>query len=112
MSAIIGTSQYLCYFNQGPEGPPFNDSPNCSGPNPATQGGITSAMPAGSWVGALVSGYLTDMIGRKTSIQIGAVIWIIGSTIICASQNIGESARMLTLRLDLTSFQVCSSLDA
>lgn len=46
-------------------------------------------MPAGSWVGALVSGYLSDIFGRKKSIMIGCVIWVIGSTIICASQNIG-----------------------
>lgn len=29
------------------------------------------------------------MLGRKKSIQIGAVIWCIGSIIVCASQNIG-----------------------
>lgn len=89
MSAIIGTPQYLCYFNQGPDGPPFNNSPSCSGPTPSVQGGITAAMPAGSWLGSLASGYLTDIFGRKRAIQIGAVIWLIGSTIICASQNIG-----------------------
>ena len=46
-------------------------------------------MPAGSWLGALVSGYLSDIFGRKKSIMIGCIIWVIGSTIICASQNIG-----------------------
>lgn len=45
-------------------------------------------MPAGSWVGSLASGYISDIFGRKKSIMIGCVIWIIGSTIICASQNI------------------------
>ncbi|CAK1358840.1 High-affinity glucose transporter [Cercospora beticola] len=89
MSAIISTTSYLCYFNQGPEGPPFNDNVNCSGPRASTQGGISAAMPAGSWVGALVSGYLSDILGRKKSIMIGCIIWVIGSTITCASQNIG-----------------------
>ena len=88
MSAIIGTQAYKCYFNQGPDGPPFNDNPKCSGPKPGPQGGITAAMPAGSWLGALVSGYVTDILGRKWAIMIGCIIWLIGSTIICASQNI------------------------
>jgi sugar porter (SP) family MFS transporter len=46
-------------------------------------------MPGGSFLGALISGPLSDMIGRKRSIQIGSVIWIIGSILVCASQNIG-----------------------
>ncbi|CAD0095783.1 unnamed protein product [Aureobasidium vineae] len=90
MSAILGTNQYKCYFNQGPVGPPFTDDPECSGPKADVQGGITAAMPGGSFIGALVSGFLTDWLGRKRAIQIGAVIWIIGSMIVCSSQNIGQ----------------------
>ncbi|WPH04526.1 high-affinity glucose transporter [Acrodontium crateriforme] len=91
MSAIIGTQAYKCYFNQGPDGPGFQnaDAPNCSGPTSAVQGGITAAMPAGSWLGALISGYVSDILGRRKSIMLGCIIWVIGSTIICASQNIG-----------------------
>lgn len=51
--------------------------------------GITAAMPGGSWVGAIVSGFLSDILGRKKAIQIGAVIWCLGSILVCASQNIG-----------------------
>jgi hypothetical protein len=51
-------------------------------------GGITASMPAGSWLGSLVSGYLSDILGRKKSIQIGSIIWCIGSILVCASQNI------------------------
>ncbi|KAF2202828.1 high affinity glucose transporter [Delitschia confertaspora ATCC 74209] len=89
MSAIIGTYQYKCYFNQGPHGPPFTDDPDCSGPHPNVQGGITAAMPGGSFLGAIASGWLSDRLGRKPTIQIGCVIWCIGSIIVCASQNIG-----------------------
>jgi hypothetical protein len=32
-------------------------------------------MPGGSFVGALLSGFLSDILGRKKSIQVGAVIW-------------------------------------
>ncbi|KAL9083697.1 MAG: hypothetical protein Q9165_008425 [Trypethelium subeluteriae] len=85
MSAIISTNQYSCYFNQGsrlPDG-------TCEGPTSSTQGGITAAMPGGSFIAALISGYLSDMFGRKRAIMIGCVIWVIGSTICCAAQNIG-----------------------
>ncbi|PGG99622.1 hypothetical protein AJ79_08482 [Helicocarpus griseus UAMH5409] len=93
MSAIISTEHYLCYFNEGPNYwgviTPDNPEGTCSGPTPSTQGGITAAMPGGSWIGALTSGYLSDIFGRKRSIQIGSLFWIIGSVISCASQNIG-----------------------
>lgn len=63
-------------------------------------------MPGGSWLGALgeqfhvfnapqdltsltASGYVSDILGRKRAIQAGAIIWCIGSIIVCASQNIG-----------------------
>ncbi|KAI9654278.1 MAG: hypothetical protein M1831_005443 [Alyxoria varia] len=89
MSAILGTNSYKCYFNQGPDGPPFNDEVKCSGPESLVQGGITASMAGGSWLGALISGPTSDRLGRKTSIQIGCIIWIVGSILCCASQNIG-----------------------
>jgi MFS family permease len=75
MSAIISTQPYLCYFNQGPDGPGYNDALTCSGPHSNTQGGITAAMAGGSWLGAIISGYLSDILGRKKSIMIGSLIW-------------------------------------
>ncbi|KAK3388745.1 general substrate transporter [Sordaria brevicollis] len=84
MSAIISTQPYLCQFNQLG----FNDKGLCLGPTNDVQGGITAAMPGGSWLGALCSGFVSDTFGRKRSIQIGSVIWIIGSIIVCAAVNI------------------------
>lgn len=74
LSAQLGTQAYKCYFNQGPEGPPFTDEP-CSGPKPLVQGGITAAMSAGSWLGAIISGFLSDRFGRKYTIMMGCILW-------------------------------------
>jgi MFS family permease len=38
-------------------------------------GGITASMPGGSWLGALISGYVSDILGRRRAIQVGSVIW-------------------------------------
>ena len=45
-------------------------------------------MAGGSWLGALISGFVTDLLGRKKAIMIGAVIWCIGCTIVSASQDV------------------------
>lgn len=89
MSAIIGTQQYRCYFNQGPHGPGYDDDPTCSGPSADVQGGITAAMPGGSFLGAICSGFISDKLGRNTAIKWGCLVWCIGSIITCAAQNIG-----------------------
>ena len=72
MSAIIGTTQYKCYFNQGPTPASPHD---CTGPKAGVQGGITAAMPGGSFLGALASGFLSDMLGRRKAIMLGPIIW-------------------------------------
>lgn len=74
LSAIISTDAYLCYFNQG-DVKYINGRRQCAGPTPNVQGGITASMAGGSWLGALCSGFLSDMVGRKSSIQVGSVIW-------------------------------------
>ncbi|KAG9042517.1 hypothetical protein FS842_002161 [Serendipita sp. 407] len=58
-------------------------------PGPDAQGGIVASMPAGSLVGALAVGKLADVLGRKLTIQISGVIWVIGSILQCASVNRG-----------------------
>ena len=76
MSAIIGTPQYKCYFNQGPTPAKMSD---CKGPRSDVQGGITASMAGGSWIAALFSGFLSDMLGRKKAIMIGSVIWCVAN---------------------------------
>ncbi|KAL2824239.1 general substrate transporter [Aspergillus cavernicola] len=86
MSAILGTQQYKCFFNQGG----LDEDGQCAGPTSSTQGGISASMPGGSFVGALASGIITDMFGRRKAIQLGAIIWCVGSIITCASFSIGQ----------------------
>lgn len=45
-------------------------------------------MAGGSWLASLFSGFLSDALGRKRTIMIGAVIWVIGCIIVAAAQNI------------------------
>jgi len=73
MSGILGTQAYKNFFGN---------------PVSYTQGGITASMPAGSLVGSLASSFLADKYSRKVALQISCVIWILGSILQCASQNI------------------------
>ncbi|KAH9993508.1 general substrate transporter [Russula compacta] len=54
-------------------------------PDPNVQGAIVSAMPAGSFCGALLVSYVADRIGRKNTVILSGVVWIIGSTLQCAA---------------------------
>jgi MFS family permease len=56
-----------------------------SNPGPNAQGAIVASMPAGSLVGALLVTKLGDKIGRKKTIIIAGMIWVLGSILQCAS---------------------------
>ncbi|KAF8902979.1 general substrate transporter [Mucidula mucida] len=58
-------------------------------PGSDAQGAIVAAMPAGSLVGALMVTQLADRIGRKKTIILSGLIWVIGSILQCASVNRG-----------------------
>lgn len=75
MSAWIGADQYLDYF----------DSPDSN-----LQGGITASMSAGSFAGAIAAGFISDKIGRRLSLMIASVVWIIGAVIQCSSHSIAQ----------------------
>jgi MFS family permease len=66
MSAIIGTDQYLNYFNN---------------PHGILQGGIASALAAGSIVGAVIAGPWSDWAGRRDAIWWSCLFWITGTAV-------------------------------
>ncbi|KAI5465259.1 sugar transporter family protein [Mariannaea sp. PMI_226] len=75
MSAIIGTQQYKEYFHN---------------PGSVKQGGITASMAGGSLLGALFSSWTGDRFGRRDSLFIASIIWVIGSALMCSVQNIAH----------------------
>jgi len=74
MSAIIGTQQYVAYFN-----------------NPAgvIQGSIGAALAAGSVVGSLFAGPLSDWLGRRDSIFVACLFWLVGTAVQVANNGVG-----------------------
>jgi MFS family permease len=74
MSGVLGTQAYKRYFGN---------------PVSYTQGAITAAMPAGSLVGSLASSFIADKYSRKGALQFSCLLWILGSILQAASQNIG-----------------------
>ena len=50
------------------------------------QGAIVASMPAGSFVGALMVTKLADLVGRRGTIMLSGILWVIGSILQCAAQ--------------------------
>jgi MFS family permease len=64
INAIIGTDQYIDYFNN---------------PHGTLQGAIGSALAAGSVLGAICAGPLSDWQGRRDAIWYACIFWVIGT---------------------------------
>ena len=75
MSGVIGTEAYKRYFHD---------------PQGQKQGGIVASMAFGSLFGALSSSFIADRLSRRTAIQVGALIFIIGAILQCSAQNVGH----------------------
>ncbi|KAF2464244.1 putative sugar transporter [Lindgomyces ingoldianus] len=74
MAGILGTPQYKHYFNN---------------PGSVKQGGITASMAGGSLIGSIISTFISDRFGRRDTLFVAAITWIVGSTLMCAVQNVG-----------------------
>ncbi|MCJ1236577.1 hypothetical protein MMC14_004558 [Varicellaria rhodocarpa] len=66
MSAIIGTKQYVAYFDD---------------PHGIIQGAIGAALAAGSVIGSLFAGPLSDWLGRRDAIFIACLFWLVGTAV-------------------------------
>ncbi|KAL9940622.1 hypothetical protein V8E36_000110 [Tilletia maclaganii] len=109
LSAILGTQNYLVYFsNTEVVTDPVTGWRSSSGPDANLQGGITASMAGGSFLGAIASGPLNDRWGRKTSLGTSMSIWIVGSILACAAQDV---AMLMIARLILGfSIGIASSI--
>ncbi|KAJ7245311.1 major facilitator superfamily domain-containing protein [Mycena rebaudengoi] len=81
MSGVLSNPAYLSTFHN---------------PSSNPQGAIVASMPAGSFVGALMVTQLADKIGRKRTVQLSGLIWVIGSILQCASINRGMLVSEIT----------------
>ncbi|KAL4890510.1 sugar transporter [Aspergillus ambiguus] len=94
MSAIIGTNQYIEFFNN---------------PHGVQQGAINSALAAGSVVGSLMAGPISDKIGRRDSIFFACLWWLVGTAIQAGVSGFGTlmAGRVLNgVCVGITSSQV------
>ncbi|KAK9311355.1 general substrate transporter [Lipomyces starkeyi] len=73
MSGILATEQYKAYYGN---------------PLGVRQGGITGAIAGGSLIGALSSSFLGDLLSRKTTIQLGTILWCIGASVQSSSTGV------------------------
>lgn len=72
MSAIVITDQYIDYFNN---------------PHDVRQGGIGSALAAGSILGSIGAGWVSNKWGRRDSIMFACLWWLIGTAIQVATNG-------------------------
>ncbi|KAJ6127620.1 High-affinity glucose transporter [Penicillium sp. IBT 18751x] len=95
MSAWIGVDTYTNYFGN---------------PNSDLQGGITASMSAGSFAGSIAAGWLSDYLGRRGSLMIASLVWIVGAMVQCSAQSVTHlvAGRVVSgLAVGVTSSQTC-----
>jgi MFS family permease len=94
MSAIIGTEQYLTYFDN---------------PHGIRQGAIGAALAAGSVIGFIVARPISDHIGRRDSIFFACFWWLLGTAVQVSTKGSGQliAGRLLNgVCVGITSSQV------
>ena len=45
-------------------------------------------MSAGSFAGSISAGWLSDYLGRRGSLMIASLVWIVGAMVQCSAQNV------------------------
>lgn len=72
MSVFIGQEPYLKMFDN---------------PSSTIQGFITASMSLGSFFGSLTSTFVSEPFGRRASLFICGILWVIGAAIQCSAMN-------------------------
>ncbi|KAJ2957366.1 hypothetical protein NQZ79_g6916 [Umbelopsis isabellina] len=57
--------------------------------NPTEKGFVVAILELGCWAGAWIAGYFADKIGRKFTIVLGTVVFLLGASLQAGAQNIG-----------------------
>ncbi|KAI1434521.1 general substrate transporter [Xylaria sp. CBS 124048] len=94
IAAIVVTPQYIQYFNN---------------PSGVTQGAIGSALAAGSVVGSLAAGPISDRFGRRDSVMFACLWWLVGTAVQVSTTGVGSliAGRVLNgVCVGITSSQV------
>ncbi|KAF2150933.1 MFS transporter [Myriangium duriaei CBS 260.36] len=94
MSAIITSDQYLTYFNK---------------PKGVQQGGINSALAAGSVIGSIMAGPVSNKFGRRDAIVFAVLWWLVGTAVQTGTNGVGSliAGRVLNgVCVGITSSQV------
>jgi len=109
LSAIIGTKQVRDIFHvlrsltRSLQYKTFFHSPGS-----VKQGGITASMAGGSLLRCLFASWTGDRFGRRDSLFIACIIWLVGSTLMSAVQN---TAMLIVSRI-INGFALLASLRA
>lgn len=74
MTDVIGSNNFLAYFNTVSTSPII--------------GAINSTFNGGAVFGSLMGGFTMDRFGRKMTIQIGALICLVGAILQAAARNL------------------------
>ncbi|KAI8632369.1 general substrate transporter [Xylariaceae sp. FL1651] len=94
IAAIVITPQYIDYFHN---------------PSGIIQGAIGSALAAGSVVGSLMAGPISDKFGRRDSIMFACLWWLVGTAVQVSTNGVGSliAGRVLNgVCVGITSSQV------
>lgn len=75
MSAIVGTQQYINYFNN---------------PHGTLQGGINASLAGGSVIGAIFAGTISNKYGRKFAIFIACLFWLVGTALQVSTHSVAQ----------------------